>query len=169
MVQLWVNLPAKDKMTPAGYQPIASEQIPAVDLADGAGFVRVIAGSCGDVKGPARTFTPINLWDTRLNAGKTAELAVPDGHNTLLMVLRGRVRLTSGEEVGEAEIAVFERGGDKIVVEAIENATVMLLDGAPIDEPVVGYGPFVMNSEAEIREAVRDYQTGKMGHLREPA
>lgn len=168
MVQLWVNLPAKDKVTPPGYQAITSEQIPVVDLADGAGFVRVISGQYGIANGPAHTFTPINVWDVRLKEGKPVELPVKDGHTTTLLVLKGHIRLGSGETVGEAEMAVLDRSGSSIAVEALDSATVLVLDGEPIDEPVVGYGPFVMNSEDEIRQAVSDYQTGKMGHLPQP-
>jgi hypothetical protein len=167
MVQLWVNLPRKDKMTAPGYQAITSEQIPVVDLADGAGFARVIAGQYGNANGPAHTFTPINVWDVRLKQGKPVELPVKDGHNTSLLVLKGRIRLASGEEIGEAEIAVLDRAGDGVSVEAVDNATVLVLDGQPIEEPVFGHGPFVMNTEAEIRQAMADYQSGKMGHLSE--
>lgn len=169
VVQLWVNLPAKDKMTPAGYQAITSEQIPVADLPDDAGFLRVIAGQYGNANGPAHTFTPINLWDMRLKAGKSVELPVKGGHNTSLLVLKGRIRLAGGEEIGAAEIAVLERNGENVIIEALENATVLVLDGQPIEEPVFGYGPFVMNREAEIRQAIADYQSGKMGHLPQPA
>jgi quercetin 2,3-dioxygenase len=168
MVQLWVNLPTKDKMTPAGYQALVSDQIPVADLPDDAGFLRVIAGQYGNANGPAHTFTPINVWDVRLKAGKPVELPVKDGHNASLLVLKGRVRLAGGEEIGEAEIAVLERDGENVVVEGLDNATVLVLDGQPIEEPVFGYGPFVMNNESEIRQAIADYQTGKMGHLPQP-
>jgi redox-sensitive bicupin YhaK (pirin superfamily) len=169
VVQLWVNLPAKDKMVPAGYQAIISADIPVVDIPGDAGFLRVIAGRYGDTAGPARTFTPMNLWDIRLKEGRRAEFSAESGHTTALFVLKGRVRLDNGETVGEAEMAVFEREGEAVAVEALDNAIVLLLSGEPIDEPVVGYGPFVMNSQEEIRQAVVDYQTGKMGRLREPA
>jgi redox-sensitive bicupin YhaK (pirin superfamily) len=169
VVQLWVNLPARDKMAPAGYQAITSADIPVVDLPGDAGFLRVIAGRYGDTAGPARTFTPMNLWDVRLKEGRRTEFSAVSGHTAALFVLKGRVRLESGETVGEAEMAVLERQGDTIAVEALDNATVLLLSGEPIDETVVGYGPFVMNSQEEIRQAVVDYQTGKMGRLREPA
>jgi quercetin 2,3-dioxygenase len=169
VVQLWVNLPAKDKMAQAGYQAITSEQIPAVDLPGDAGFIRVIAGRHGDTDGPARTFTPMNLWDVRLKAGHHAELKVPVDHTAALFVLKGGVRLGSGETIGEGEMAVFERAGENLVIEATGSATLLLLSGEPINEPVVGYGPFVMNSEDEIRQAVTDYQTGQMGRLRETA
>jgi hypothetical protein len=165
-IQLWVNLPAKDKMAPAGYQALTSAAIPAVDLPDGAGFLRVIAGRYGNHSGPAHTFTPMNLWDVRLKEGRRATFDAASGNTTALFVLKGRIRLASGEEIGPAEIAVLERAGENVTVEAPESATLLFLEGAPIDEPVAGYGPFVMNTEDEIRQAVADYQTGKMGRLK---
>ncbi len=169
MVQLWVNLPAKLKMSKPGYQDIASAKIPTVELPEGAGTARVIAGELLGTKGPARTFTPVNLWDVRLRAdataaGKSVTLNVPDGYTTAVLVLAGEVR-TNGSTVGEARLIRFDRSGDSITLEATKDAKVLVLSGEPIDEPVVGYGPFVMNTEDEIRRAFLDYQTGKMGHL----
>jgi len=165
VIQLWVNLPAKDKMSDPGYQPITSAEIPHVDLPEGAGSVRVIAGEYHGTAGPAHTFTPINLWDVRLEAGARAEFDVPEGHTSGLFVLRGRIRLGTGEEVKDAHIAVLERAGSHVVVEAEAETTLLVLGGAPIDEPVVGYGPFVMNTQQEIRRAIADYQGGRMGHI----
>ena len=165
MVQLWVNLPAKDKMATPGYQGITSAQIPRVELPDGAGAVRVIAGDYNGTRGPARTFTPVNVWDVRLNAGKRATFTVPAGHTTALFVLRGRIRLPDGESVAEAELAVLERAGETFAVEALENTTLLVLNGQPLNEPVVGHGPFVMNTRAEIQQAIIDYQNGKMGQM----
>ena len=165
MVQLWVNLPAKDKMAKPGYQGITSAQIPSVALPDDAGAVRVIAGDCNGARGPARTFTPMNVWDVRLNAGKRAAFTVPAGHTTALFVLRGRIRLPGGEEVGDAELGVLERAGEDFAVEAPENTTLLLLNGQPLNEPVVGHGPFVMNTRAEIQQAIIDYQNGRMGQI----
>lgn len=165
MVQLWVNLPARDKMTTPGYQGITSAQIPRVELPDGAGAVRVIAGDYNGTRGPARTFTPVNVWDVRLNAGKRATFTVPAGHTTALFVLRGRIRLLDGESVAEAELAVLERAGETFPVEALEITTLLVLNGHPLNEPVVGHGPFVMNTRAEIQQAIVDYQNGKMGQM----
>ncbi len=165
VIQLWVNLPARHKMDEPGYQPITSADIPRVDLADGAGSVRVIAGSFNGAAGPARTFTPINLWDMRITAGARAEFDLPEGHTAGLFVLRGRIRLGSGESVSDAHIAVLQREGSRIALAADEDTTLLLLAGAPIDEPVVGHGPFVMNTQQEIRQAIADYQSGKMGHI----
>ena len=165
MVQLWVNLPAKDKMAPPRYQAITNDQIPAVRLPDGAGTVRVIAGAFDGTTGPARTFTPIHVWDLRLAGGSRADLAVPNGFTTALVVLRGVVRVDGSEEIGAAEVGLFDRAGERIGVECVTDATALLLAGEPIDEPIVGQGPFVMNSAAEIRRAIVDYQSGKMGRL----
>jgi len=165
VIQLWVNLRAKDKMAEPGYQAITSAQIPRVELAGGAGLVRVIAGDYHGNAGPARTYTPMNIWDVRLNAGARAEFDVPDDYTTALFVLRGRVKLSGGELVGEAQLANFEREGGKLAVEALEDTTLLLLNGQPIAEPVVGYGPFVMNTQKEIQQAIADYQSGRMGRI----
>jgi len=164
MVQLWVNLPSDLKMSPPGYQDVLKERIPIVELANKAGTARVIAGELRGVKGPARTFTPMDVWDVRLETERSVDLGVGDGRNTALLVLGGQVRV-DGRELGGGQLALFEREGDEVVVEAREASKLLLLSGEPIDEPVVGYGPFVMNSEMEIRQAIRDYQLGRMGHL----
>jgi len=163
MVQLWVNLPARFKMSAPAYQTLLNDQIPVVTLEEGGGTVRVIAGECRGVKGPARTFTPINLWDLRLNAGRRVVLPLPDGSTTALFVLRGRVALDDARTAGEAQVALFDRKGEGITVEAREEATVLVLNGEPIEEPIVSHGPFVMNTEAEIRQALIDYQSGRLG------
>lgn len=165
MVQLWVNLPAKDKLAKPGYQGITDAQIPRVALPAEAGTVRVIAGEFQGAKGPAHTFSPVNLWDASLNAGGRASFKVPAGHTTALFVLSGRIRLADGEEVGEAEIAVLERAGAEFSVEVLENTKLLVLNGQPFAEPVVGYGPFVMNTRAEIQQAITDFQNGKMGRI----
>ncbi len=165
MVQLWINLPKKDKMSRPGYQGIKNEDIPAVKIPNSAGVVRVIAGEYVGTKGPASTFTPVNLWDIRLNAGHTTEFKVPAGHTTAVFVLSGKITLNDGEAVGEAEIALLERDGDSFTINATENAKLLFLGGEPIDEPIVGYGPFVMNTPAEIGQAMRDFESGKMGRL----
>jgi redox-sensitive bicupin YhaK (pirin superfamily) len=165
MIQLWVNLPAKDKMVPPGYQGITDAQIPRIALPDEAGLVRVIAGSYAGTAGPARTHTPMNIWDVRVNAGQPVELDVPEGYTTALLVLKGRVRLASGEAAGEADLAVLERAGGKLGLQALEDTTLLVLNGQPIDEPIAGSGPFVMNTQAEIRQAFADYQSGRMGRI----
>src|SRR6186997_868869 len=161
MAQLWVNLPAKDKMAAPGYQDIRSAQIPVVSVDAGASL-RVIAGEFRGAKGPARTFTPINVWDTRIKAGHRIELEFTEGYTTLLAVLRGKVVINGEETAGAAELAILDRAGKRIILEATEDAVVLVLNGEPIDEPVVGYGPFVMNTHDEIHQAVRDYQSGRL-------
>jgi hypothetical protein len=165
MVQLWVNLPAKDKGTPARYQPILSSDIPAVDLPGGAGKIRVIAGECRGAKGPARTFTPINVWDLRLNAGGSVDLDLPDGHSSALVALTGHVVVGASQPVAEAQLVLLSREGGGVTVTAEEDSIVLVLTGAPIEEPIVGYRPFVMNSEAEIRKAIEDFNSGRFGQM----
>lgn len=165
MVQLWVNLPAKFKLAPPGYQDVRENRTPVVELADGAGSVRVIAGGFEKERGPARTFTPIELWDLRLRAGKTANLHVPEGQSTGLLFLHGGGRVNGSQSVDEGGLAVLGRDGATLSIQAAADSTILLLSGAPIGEPVVGYGPFVMNTKQEIRQAFEDYQSGKMGHL----
>jgi quercetin 2,3-dioxygenase len=164
MVQLWVNLPAKDKMSPPRYQNILNSQIPTTNLPDGQGSVRVIAGEFGGLAGPARTFTPIHVWDLRLTSEQPLNLPVPEGYTTLLAVLKGSVRINNSETINAAEVGLFDRAGDHICIDSA-HATVLLLCGEPIDEPIVGSGPFVMNNTEEIRQAMADYQNGKMGHM----
>lgn len=165
VIQLWVNLPAKVKMAKPGYQAITGAQVPHVELAGGAGSVRIIAGDYAGKAGPARTFTPMNIWDMRLHAGAHAEFDVPGDYTTALFVLRGQIRLNSGEFVGEAQLANFEREGGKVAIEVLQDTTLLLLNGQPIEEPVVGYGPFVMNTQKEIQQAIADYQSGHMGRI----
>jgi hypothetical protein len=165
MAQLWVNLPAKHKMAAPAYQDIRSAQIPVVDVGTGSS-VRVIAGEFRGARGPARTFTPINVWDARLTAGGRVELDLPDGHTALLAVLRGKVSINGDESAGPAELAILERAGTRVVLEAGEDATVLVLSGEPIDEPVVGHGPFVMNTPDEIRQAFSDFHSGRLGQAR---
>ena len=165
MVQLWVNLPAKDKMTDAGYQTLLDAQIPTVPLADDAGRVRVIAGEHAGQRGPARTFTPIDVWDVRLNQGGTTRFKLPDGHTVALIVLRGTVMVNGDAIARDAQMVQFDRNGSDITIEANTDATLLLLAGEPIAEPVVGYGPFVMNTEAEIRQAIADFNDGRFGHM----
>ncbi len=165
MVQLWVNLPAKDKNAAPGYQTLLDRDIPAVALPEGAGTLRVIAGAHEDHRGPARTFTPINVWDVRLRRDGTATLDVPEGHSVAVLVLKGTVQVNGDAIVREAQFALLDREDGEIALEANGDASVLVLTGLPIDEPVVMYGPFVMNTEAEIRDAMADFQGGRFGTL----
>ena len=165
MVQLWVNLPAKDKMSDAGYQTILDGDIPSLPLADGAGSLRLIAGEFAGEKGPARTFTPIDVWDLRLNGGKAVTLDLHAGRNTALVVLKGTVQVNGKELAREGQLVLFEREGEQISLESNNDAMVLLLSGEPIDEPIVGHGPFVMNTEQEIHQAFADFQSGQFGQM----
>jgi hypothetical protein len=161
MIQLWVNLPARFKMTPPRYQTLLDAQIPTLALPDGGGSVRVIAGDFAGARGPAQTFTPIDLWDVRVRAGETVELPVRDGHRTALLALKGVAVLEGSARAKHAEIAIFDPSGEGIAVRAEEDLTALVLSGEPIHEPVAGYGPFVMNTDEEIEQAIRDYQAGR--------
>lgn len=172
MVQLWVNLPAKDKMAKPGYQAIFNAQIPAVELPEQAGSVRVIAGDYIDnsldddnYTGPAQTFSPMNVWDVQLKGGKTTMLTQPEGWTTLVVVLKGTVQINGEEVLREAQVAELTRDGETLTLEANNDATLLLLSGEPLNEPVVGHGPFVMNSEREIIEAIEDFNSGRFGQM----
>ncbi|MDO5604171.1 MAG: pirin family protein [Paracoccus sp. (in: a-proteobacteria)] len=165
MVQLWVNLPAKDKSAAPGYQGITDADIPAVDLPDGAGRVRVIAGSYGEAKGPAQSFTPMDVLDLRLNAGATTTLTPPEGYNVIVVALSGDVTVNAQAKLHGPASARLSREGGNVVIEAASDAKLLILAGEPIDEPIAAYGPFVMNTEAEIRQAINDFNAGKFGRL----
>ncbi len=165
VVQLWVNLPAKDKMAPPRYQEILDKDIPAVALPDEAGTLRIIAGRHAGRSGPASTFTPMHVWDMRLNPGGVADLAVPEGWNTALVVLRGTVLVNDEAIVRDAQLALLEPAGTSLSVAANNDAVVLLLSGQPIAEPIAGYGPFVMNSEDQIRAAIADFNNGRFGEM----
>ena len=166
MVQLWVNLPAKDKNTPPRYQHLAKEAIPVVQLADEAGYVRVIAGQHEGVQGAATTFTEMNVWDVVIDAGKESVLTVPDNHSLSMVVLRGQAQFNGQEQAGAGQLVGFVAEGGAVKVAAgEEEVKILLLSGVPIAEPVVGYGPFVMNTEDEIRQAIHDFNHGRFGRI----
>ena len=165
MAQLWVNLPAEHKMSAPRYQTILNANIPRVELADGAGSLRVIAGNFDGHGGPAATFSPLNVWDLQLQAGRSARLAVPEGHIAAVAVLRGSISANGSRESGAAELLVLGEAGDEVHIAAAADSTLLLLSGEPIPEPIVGYGPFVMNSRQEIEAAVNDFQRGKFGRM----
>jgi quercetin 2,3-dioxygenase len=165
MVQLWVNLPARDKKAPPGYQAITDGQIPSVALPGGLGTARVIAGELAGAKGPARTFTPMQVVDLKLHGAKREEIPVPEGWTTVVVVLRGSLRVDGSEPIEEAEVGLFDRSGAGIAIDEASEARALLLTGEPIHEPIMGMGPFVMNSPGEIRQAMIDFETGRMGRL----
>jgi redox-sensitive bicupin YhaK (pirin superfamily) len=165
MVQLWVNLPAKDKMAPGGYQGILAADIPTLTLPDGASTARIIAGELLGVHGPAHTFTPMNVWDIALARDADVTLTLPDGHTTLLVVLGGHITVNGSEPAGEAEVLLLDRAGSDVQIHADGDAKLLVLAGEPIDEPIAGYGPFVMNSEDEIRQAIDDFNSGRFAQV----
>ncbi len=165
MAQLWVNLPKTHKMSPPGYQGLTAAQMGEVTLQNGAGVVRVVAGEYEGAKGPARTFTPIDLYHVRLNANGSASFTLPRHHNTAFLVMRGAVSFGGESTAKENDFVLFRHDGDVIEATASSDAELLVLSGEPIDEPVVQYGPFVMNSQQEIIQAVHDFNDGKFGHL----
>lgn len=165
MVQLWVNLPARDKRARPGYQTLLDKEIPAVALLGDAGTLRVIAGDYQGHAGPARTFTPIDIWDLRLKREGTTSLILPEGHTAGLVVLRGNILVNGADKAREAQFVLLDRQGGEITLEAESDACVLIVSGEPIDEPVAMHGPFVMNTREEIRQAMADFQSGKFGQI----
>jgi hypothetical protein len=165
MAQLWVNLPTTNKMASPAYQPLRAEQMGVANLPDGSGVVRVIAGEYEGVRGPARTFTPINLFDARLSAGARFGLSFPARHTTALLVMKGEVTINGSAKAKTGDFVLFKRVGERVSIDASTEAQLLVLNGEPIDEPIVQYGPFVMNTEGEIRQAVADFNSGEFGHL----
>ncbi|WP_225612549.1 pirin family protein [Paracoccus sp. PAR01] len=165
MVQLWVNLPAKDKNADPGYQTLLNRDIPSVDLPEGAGKLRVIAGEYGGEHGPAHSFTPIDLWDVRLNQNSVASLTLPEGHTAAVVMLKGTVQVNGDAIAREAQFVLLDRQGGEITIEANNDATLLILGGEPINEPVVMHGPFVMNTADEISRAMADFESGKFGEI----
>jgi redox-sensitive bicupin YhaK (pirin superfamily) len=164
-IQLWVNLPKAQKMSPPRYQTLVNADIPAVRLDETGSELRVIAGSFDGHRGPAHTVTPVELYDVSLKAGRHLALSVPEGQNTSIFVLEGRLSVQGSTQAAEAELIVYKREGSQVMVDAEENSRLLIMSGTPIEEPIARYGPFVMNTKAELIEAVQDYQVGKMGHL----
>jgi hypothetical protein len=160
MIQLWVNLPARDKRSAPAYQAITKTQIPRITLPDHAGDLRIIAGRYADTPGPARTFSPMNVWDLHLQPDGSVAFDLQPDHTTALYVLHGAIRI-GPHTVRPSELAVLEREGTRLTFDALEESVLLLLNGEPLNEPVVGHGPFVMNSREEIVQAVRDYENGE--------
>jgi quercetin 2,3-dioxygenase len=166
MVQLWVNLPAKDKMATPGYQAITDTSIPRVPIGeDATSAVRVIAGDYKGHHGPAHTFTQMNVLDIQLRAGHSIELPQPDGWTTLLLVQEGALKINDNASASKSQLVMLSREGSSVKITAEQNARVLLLAGQPIAEPIVGYGPFVMNSRQEIEQAINDFNSGKFGQI----
>lgn len=164
MVQLWVNLPKKDKQTPAHYQPITAAQMGKAVIENDGGVVNVIAGNYNGVKGPATTFTDINMFDMHLNTGAEISTEIPAIHNTGILVIEGSVEV-NGEAAGLHSFVFFKNEGEQITIKAKENSVLLVLSGEPIHEPIAQYGPFVMNTMQEIHEAKDEFNSGKFGEL----
>lgn len=162
MVQLWVNLPSRYKMTAPGYQHLGVSDIPEIALPDAAGRLRVIAGKYAGQPGPARTFSPMQVWDLRLERDGEVRLDLPHGWNSMLVVLHGTVQVNGSEIARGGQLVMLSAEHEGVIVESNNEATVLVLSGEPIDEPIVGQGPFVMNTPDEIRQAIRDYREGRL-------
>lgn len=165
MVQLWVNLPQKDKMTKPRYQGLTKETIPLLILPNNAGTLRVIAGEYDDQLGPAKTFSTINMWDLRLHKNTSVDLKVPDGHTAVVFVLSGSVTVSQQETLGDAEMAILDPKGEFVYLQANTESKILFLGGQPLNEPIAGYGPFVMTTFKEIATAFDDFENGRMGTL----
>ena len=165
VLQLWVNLPANAKMSPPRYQTLTCKDIPVVALPGDAGSVRVIAGEFAGSRGPAQTFTPVTVLDVRLRAGRSVRLSLRDGYTAAAYILKGKVLLNGTEAASETEFVIFDRKGDEVEILATTDATLFVLNGQPIEEPVVGHGPFVMNTLEEINQAFVHFHDGRLGKI----
>ncbi|MEO6699370.1 MAG: pirin family protein [Paraperlucidibaca sp.] len=163
MAQLWVNLPAKDKLTPPRYQGIVAKDIPTVALANGS--LRVIAGEYANQQGPALTFSPLNVWDLSLHTGAAQDFSVPDGHSLIVVVLNGEVVINREQPIGTDHTVVFAQHGSDFSLEALVDSQILVLSGEPLNEAIEGYGPFVMNTRHEINQAITDFNQGRFGQL----
>lgn len=165
MVQLWVNLPKEDKKSSPKYQAIKYEDINRIELEDGAGNVEVIAGKYKDIEGVASTFTPIHMFNARLKKGGKVPFQFPANYNTMLLVVEGNIIINGSEEVPTDHLALMENDGESFEIEAIDEAHVLVLSGEPIADPIAAHGPFVMNTQEELREAFHEFNDGKFGYL----
>ncbi|HEY6975324.1 MAG TPA: pirin family protein [Chitinophagaceae bacterium] len=167
MIQLWVNLPAKDKMSKPKYQALSNKQINRYALENNGGEIEVIAGQYKNVKGSASTFTPVHLFNAKLNENVKADFSFPENFNTALLVIEGSIVINGIEEVPADNFALFENKGETFTIQAKENAVVLILSGQPINEPIAAHGPFVMNTKTELMQAFDDFNKGKFGYLEE--
>jgi redox-sensitive bicupin YhaK (pirin superfamily) len=165
MVQLWVNLPAKHKMTPAKYQAIENKDTTSVRPIDGESVVELIAGEYDGKKGPAFTFSPVNLFNAKLNKGATVKFSFDKNYNTGMLVIEGEVKINNAKNAPENHFILFGHDGEDIIIEAVGKSVILVLSGEPINEPIASYGPFVMNTEGEIKQAYKDFYDGKFGYL----
>lgn len=163
MVQLWINLPAKDKMSAPKYQAIEHKNIPTVEVENGT--IEVIAGEYNQTKGAASTFSPVNMLNAKLTSGGKASFNFPAHYNTVLLVIEGEIKVNNEEIVPTDHLLLFANEGENFEIEATENSVVLILSGEPLNEPIASYGPFVMNTQDEIRAAFDDFNNGKFGTL----
>lgn len=164
MMQLWVNLPKREKMTTPKYQEITSAQIPSLTLPDNRGYLRIIAGELTGIKGPASTYTPILVADGEIKASGNYQLPIQDGWSAMVIVRQGQLKVNQ-QLVSKNQTIILSQSGEGLTIEALDDSKLLILAGEPIDEPIVGYGPFVMTSQAEINQAITDFQSGKFGNL----
>jgi redox-sensitive bicupin YhaK (pirin superfamily) len=165
MVQLWVNLPGKFKMTPPKYQAIENKDMTRILLDDGKSYIEMIAGEYKGNKGPAFTFSPVNMFNARLNKGSVADFSFNKNFNTGILIIEGEVKINGSEIAPVDNFVMFKHDGENLSIEALKDSIVLILSGEPINEPIASYGPFVMNTEDEIKEAYNDYYNGKFGYL----
>jgi redox-sensitive bicupin YhaK (pirin superfamily) len=165
MVQLWVNLPSKHKMTPAKYQPIENKAMPKYSLKDNKSYVELIAGEYNGLRGAASTFSPLHLFNARLYKGALSGFSFSKKYNTGMLVIEGEIKINNSETVPENYFILYKHDGEDITIEAVKESMILVLSGEPIDEPVASQGPFVMNTETEIKQAYNDYYNGKFGFL----
>ena len=167
MVQLWVNLPAKDKMSAPKYQSIENTKMNRHQLANNEGEIEIIAGNYNELAGSASTFTPLHLYNAKLKRGGKADFNFPKNFNTALLVIEGSIKINNADEVPTNHFALMPNDGENFVIQATENAIVLVLSGEPINEPIAAHGPFVMNTKQELMQAFEDYNKGKFGFLKE--
>ena len=165
MVQLWVNLPTKDKMTTPKYQNLNNKDLSKVELENNAGSIDIIAGEYEDHKGPAASFSPLSLFNVKLKNGKGTSFSFNENHNTGLLIIKGSVTVNNSEKSPTNHFVLFKNKGKEFTLRADEDATILVLSGEPIDEPIASYGPFVMNTNEEIKQTIDDFNNGKFGYL----
>lgn len=165
VVQLWVNLPAKYKMSAPKYQSLTKQNIPEVKLENNGGVVRVIAGEYAGVKGSASTFSPVEMYDVRLNPGAATHFDLPENNNTIFLVTKGSITVNGDKKAHDSDLVLFNHDGRDVAITTDEESYVLVLSGAPLDEPIASYGPFVMNTKEEIIQAMEDFNSGKFGEL----
>lgn len=165
MVQLWVNLPAKDKMSPPKYQAISNAEMKKVPLPNGDGEIEIIAGNYNGNIGPASTFSPVNMFNVKLKKGAKTELSFPSNYTTALLMVEGDAKINDETEAPQDHFVMFGNDGESFTIEASTDTIILVLSGEPLNEPIAAHGPFVMNTKEELIEAFQDFNMGKFGYL----